>query len=129
MPDIYDRAKALAARQLAPRPAGKGLLFVLTRKTPAGEYDPATGTGGQSDTTVVGSGIRTNYDTRDVDDTRIRTGDVKLLLSPVTLSGGDLPPPAPGDEIVFDTSTYMVVACAPIEPADLACGFKVQARP
>ncbi len=43
MTDIYDRAKASAARMLAPRSkGGKGLELSLIRIT-AGEYDPEIG--------------------------------------------------------------------------------------
>ena len=129
MADIYDRAKAIAARQLAPRSAGgKGLELTL-RRTVTGEYDPVTGT--EPDPVVTnydGSGFRDSYRLQDVDGSLIKSGDVKFLVSPSLLSGDDMPEPTTQDLIIFDGSTYTIHNVGPWNYAGLAVGFEVQAR-
>lgn len=128
MPDIYDRAKATATRLLAPRSAGgKGLALTLKRTT-QGEYDP--GTGGSTPTVEVfdGSGFRENYKQSDIDGTRIKQGDFKILISPVLLDGSNMPQPKSLDTIAFDGDTYTIQSVDPWNYAGLAVGFSVQAR-
>lgn len=127
MPDIHDRGRALAIRMLAPRPKGKGLELVLRKKT-VGEYNPETG--GQDTTWAEtgGSGLRTNYDLADIDDTYILQGDVRIIVSPVTLDGADMPQASTNDEIVFDGSSYNVINVGPWRYANVTCGFELQCR-
>lgn len=127
MPDIHDRGRSLAIRMLAPRPKGKGLELVLRKKT-VGEYNPETG--GQETTWAEtdGSGLRTNYSQEDIDDTYILQCDVRILLSPVTLDGSDMPTPSTNDIIVFDTSSYNVINVGPWRYANVTCGFELQCR-
>lgn len=129
MPDIYDRGRALAARMLKPRSQGeKGLEITLTQNE-YGEYDPATG--GQAivkTDTVDGSGFRKDYKIDDIDGTYILAGDFQLLVSPVTLSGADMPMPKNPDVITFDGMDYVVVRTLPMNYAGLVCGYKVQVR-
>lgn len=128
MVDIYDRAKAGAARMLAPRSrGGKGLELSLTRVV-AGEYDPDIGTSPTTTTQYDGSGFRENYRQQDVDGTVIKQGDVKILVSPLLLDGADMPLPISQDTILFDGVTYTVQNVAPWDYAGLAVGFSVQAR-
>lgn len=129
MADIYDRAKAQAARVLAPRSAG-GKGFELTlRRTVTGAYDPVTGTStADTVTNYAGSGLRENYKTQDVDGTLIKSGDVKMMISPVLLNGSDMPEPLTTDLILFDGDTYTVQAVEPGDYAGLACFFYAQAR-
>ena len=127
MPDIYDRAKALATRMLAPRSrGGKGLELVLRRET-LGEYDPDAPQA-PSELVVNGSGFREEYDNKYIDGTLIVRGDVKLLVSPVQLSGADMPTPLSNDRIEFDGTTYTVIAVGPWNYAGLAVGFELQVR-
>ena len=127
MPDIYDRAKALATRMLAPRSkGGKGLELVLRRET-LGEYDPDAPQA-PSELVLNGSGFREEYDNKYIDDTLIVRGDVKLLVSPVQLSGADMPAPLSNDRIEFDGTTYTVIAVGPWSYAGLAVGFELQVR-
>lgn len=127
MADIYDRAKASAARNLAPRSqGGKGLELTL-RRTVQGEYDPDTGVS-ETVTDYAGSGLRENYRAEDIDGSLIKAGDVKLLVSPVLLSGIDMPQPDTQDKILFDGETYTVQRVDPWDYAGLAVGFSVQAR-
>lgn len=128
MADIYDRAKASAARMLAPRSSGgKGLELSLVRVT-TGEYDPETGSTPVTTTQYDGSGFRENYRQQDIDGSRIKQGDVKILISPVLLNGSDMPQPISQDKILFDGDTYTVQNVDPWDYAGLAVGFSVQAR-
>ena len=127
MSDIYDRAKAMATRMLAPRSkGGKGLELVLRRET-LGEYDPDAPSA-PSELVVNGSGFREEYDNKYIDGTLIVRGDVKLLVSPVQLSGADMPTPLSNDRIQFDGTTYTVIAVGPWNYAGLAVGFELQVR-
>lgn len=129
MADIYDRAKAQAARVLAPRGlGGKGLELTLIRTVP-GEYDPATGaTTPDTVTNYTGSGLRENYKAQDIDSSLIKAGDVRLMISPVLLNGSDMPEPTTSDKILFDGDTYTIQAVEPGDYAGLACFFYAQAR-
>lgn len=128
MADIYDRGKATAIRMLAPRSkGGKGLEMVL-RKLGEGEYDPSTGTVEPAIIEYPGSAFRDTFELKNIDGTLIRRGDVKLLVSPVLLAGGDMPEPGENDQLIFDGVTYTVIACDPWNYAGLAVGFEVQAR-
>jgi len=127
MPDIYDRAKGLATRMLAPRSkGGKGLELVLRRET-LGEYDPDAPSA-PSELVVNGSGFREEYDEKYIDGTLIVRGDVKLLVSPVQLNGADMPLPLSNDRIQFDGTAYTVIAVGPWNYAGLAVGFELQVR-
>ena len=126
--DIYDRAKATATRLLSPRSAGgKGLELMLMHTT-AGEYDPATGGSAATTQSFNGSGFRESYKQSDIDGTRIKQGDFKILISPVLLDGTDTPQPKSLDTIAFDGDTYTIQNVDPWNYAGLAVGFSVQAR-
>lgn len=113
---------------LAPRSSGgKGLELSLVRVT-TGEYDPETGTTPDTTTQYDGSGFRENYRQQDIDGSRIKQGDVKLLISPVLLTGADMPKPVSQDKILFDGDTYTVQNVEPWNYAGLNVGFSVQAR-
>ncbi|WLG49112.1 hypothetical protein [Pseudomonas sp. FP1742] len=128
MADIYDRAKASAARMLAPRSqGGKGLELSLIRVT-TGDYDPETGTTPTTPAQYDGSGFRDTYKQSDIDGSRIKQGDVKILVSPLLLDGTDTPKPISQDKILFDGDTYTVQNVDPWDYAGLAVGFAVQAR-
>ena len=128
MPDIYDRAKAAAARTLAPRSkGGKGLELSLVRVT-TGEYDPEIGGGQMTTEQFDSSGLRQSYRQQDIDGSLIKQGDVKILISPVLLDGADTPQPVTLDKITFDGDTYTVQHVDPWDYAGVAVGFSVQAR-
>lgn len=127
MPDIYDRAKALATRMLAPRSkGGKGMELILRRET-VGEYDPDA-TSAPTELVLNGSGFREEYESKYIDGTLIIRGDVKLLVSPVQLDGSDMPPPLSNDRIEFDGITYTVIAVGPWNYAGLSVGYELQVR-
>ncbi|WP_454863362.1 hypothetical protein [Pseudomonas hormoni] len=128
MGDIYDEAKALAAEMLAPRSqGGNGLELSLVRVTPGG-YDPDTGSSSPITVQYDGSGFRDTYKQSDIDGSRIKQGDVKLLISPVLLTGADMPKPVSQDKIIFDGDIYTVQNVEPWNYAGLNVGFSVQAR-
>lgn len=127
MADIHDRGRALAIRILAPRTKGKGLALVLRQKT-VGEYNPDTGGQETIWTETDGSGLRTNYSMKDIDDTYILQGDVKILMSPVALDGTDMPTPSTNDIVVFDTNSYNIINVGPWRYANVTCGFELQCR-
>jgi hypothetical protein len=128
MTDIYDEAKAVAIEMLAPRSnGGMGLELTLTRVT-KGEYDPDTGSSPVTTDLFEGSGFRENYRNSDIDGSRIKQGDVKILVSPVQLTGADMPTPITLDKILFDGDTYTVQNVEPWNYAGLNVGFSVQAR-
>lgn len=128
MPDIHDRGRALAIRMLAPRPQGKGLGLVLRKKT-VGEYNPDTGGTPFVWSEYSGSGLRTNFDLQDIDNSYILEGDVEILMSPAMLDGvTDMPQPSTNDVIVFDGGSYNVIGVRPGNYAGLNCFYKAHCR-
>lgn len=129
MTDIHDRGRALAIRQLAPRPIGKGAPLVLRVSVP-GVRNPATGTTPPPTVTdYTGSGLRTQYKSRDVDGTQIRAGDVRLIVSPILANGSDMPAPQPGQRVQFDGGQwYTVQNVGAWNYAGVSIGFVVQGR-
>lgn len=128
MSDIYDRAKATAARMLSPRSSGgKGLELTLRRTVP-GEYDPDTGSATDTLTDYPGSGLRQEYDLKDVDGSLIKAGDVMFLVSPLLIDGTDMPEPKTQDIVLFDGQQYLVQSVKPWNYAGLAVGFEIQGR-
>ena len=128
MADIYDRSRALAVRMLAPRgKGGKGAEMTLQRRQ-QGAYDPIAGGAATVTVSHAGSAFRDTYAQKDIDGTRIKQGDAKLLISPQKLDGTDLPMPTTQDQVIFDGKTYTLIAVVPWNYAGLDVGFEVQAR-
>lgn len=128
MADIYDRGRALAVRMLAPRSkGGKGAEMTLQRRQ-QGAYDPIAGGSPTVTVSHQGSAFRDTYEQKDVDGTRIKQGDVKLLVSPAKLDGSDLPEPTTQDQVLFGGKTYTLIAVKPWNYAGMDVGFEVQAR-
>lgn len=128
MPDIHDRGRALAIRMLAPRSQGKGLGLVLRKKT-VGEYNPETGGQDVVWTDYSGSGLRTSFETKDIDNAYILDGDVEIMLSPTLLDGfTDMPQPSTNDVIEFDGSSYNVVGVRLGDYAGPNCFYKAHCR-
>lgn len=128
MPDIHDRGRALAIRMLAPRPQGKGLGLVLRKKT-VGEYNPDNGGTPVVWAEYMGSGLRTTFDLKDIDNTYILEGDVEILVSPALADGtSDMPQPSTNDVIDFDGSSYNVINVRPGDYAGVNCFYKAHCR-
>lgn len=128
MSDIHDRARALAIRMLAPRPAGKGFQISLIRKDGPPALDPAQGTVVQPTATEDGSGLREEYDASMVDGAIIQQKDLKIILSPVKLDGTDITPPVTSDKLVMVDETVTVINVSAWNYAGVACGYEIQAR-
>ena len=127
MPDVYDRARATAARMLLPRPEGYGLELTLDKKNENG-YDPRTSEVERQNVAYESTGFRGAFRHDQIDGTNVMVGDVILIVSPVQLDGEPLPQPETGDHILFDEVDYTVKHCEPWNYAGLACGFSVHAR-
>lgn len=129
MTDIYDRARALALRMLAPRAkGGKGLMAVLAVAADDPVYTPGQPvTPGETRLNV--SMVRTEFTTQEIDGTNILAGDVRFLLSPEDANGVNVPKPKSGDAVEFDGVRYSVVASKAWNYAGLDCGFVAQGRP
>lgn len=127
MADIHDRGRALAIRLLAPRPAGKGAPFVLTKLSEA-DYVPGGGDGEPVPTDYTGAALRTMYDSKDVDGELVQRDDLKFIVSPQLLNGADMPHPSEGDRCTFFGVTYAVIDAKIGNYAGVDCVFLVQAR-
>lgn len=123
MSEFYAEAAAVVDELLTEYGADLALTKVVT-----GEYDPDIGGGSQTSTTYAGVGLRETYRNRDIDGSRIKAGDVKLLIAPTLKAGGAMPAPLPQDTITFAGSTYTVQNCDPWDYAGVVVGFSVQAR-
>lgn len=129
----YDqRARAQAIRNLAPiAKGGKGQ--VVTIKTPAqgGTPDPMTDTttGQSPPVDESGSGVETKYRAESIDGTLIQSGDVLLLLSPVTLEGIELSELVPDlTRIQKADGPWTVKHVDTVKPSGLKILHKVQLR-
>lgn len=127
MADIHDRGRALAIRMLAPRPAGKGAPFILTKLTEA-DYTPGGGDSEAVATDYTGAALRTLYDNKDIDGELVQQDDVKFIVSPQLANGADMPHPSEGDRCTFFGVTYAVISAKIGNFAGVDCVFWVQAR-
>lgn len=126
---IYTRGSATATKQLSLPPTGKGAALTLTRVTAGGEYIPGGGESAPTETQYAGSGIRTAYRLQDIDGTLIQSSDVRFLVSPVLLNGGDMPVPVASDTVTFGGIVYNVISCKALNfDGQTEIGFIVQGR-
>lgn len=127
----YDlKARATAARMLAPKPKGKGQQVTLI--TPGqSHYDPATGaTTTSAPRTETGSGLAEKISSFNIDEDKVRTGDIKFLLSPLTVAGAVITPPVEDQTKVVLASgeAWKVVRSEPESPAGLVIMYVLQLR-
>lgn len=129
MTDIYDRSRKTAIRMLGLRSkGGKGEKLKLTISS-TDEPEVIDGIVVPNDTVYLGSGVRIEYTNRDINDTVIKIGDVKFLVSPIQIDGQDMPTEIqPQSKIEFAGSVYSVVNSKPWNFTGLSIGFEVQAR-
>lgn len=123
---FYSQMQSLADRMLRKY----GAVVTLTRTT-QGAYSSATSTTGSPTTTVtLGTAVRENYSIKEVDGTRIKDGDVRLIVSPKTRGGAAFPEPAPSTDVLsFGGRNYTVVSVDPWSYNGAEnVGFAVQAR-
>lgn len=104
----------------------------VTLNTPgARTYDHTTGaTTSSPTTTVTASGVVESYSAFSIDEDKVKTGDIKLLLSPRALDGSDVAPPVADKTTITlaDGVTWRVVRNEPLAPAGVAVMHKVQLR-
>lgn len=129
MADIYDRSRKTAIRMLGLRSkGGKGEKLKLTISS-TDEPEVIDGIVVPNDTVYLGSAVRIEYTNRDINDTVIKTGDIKFLVSPIQIDGTDMPTEIqPQSKIEFAGSVYSVVNSKPWNFTGLSIGFEVQAR-
>lgn len=126
----YDeRARAQAIRNLALKSAGgKGAAVSLERLT-GSTRDAATLTTVPTYAAALAcSGIARAYRGREIDGTRIRAGDVLLLLSPVTVAGVDIGTLGVGSRVTAASKTWRVEGVETVRPADIVVMHKLQLR-
>ncbi len=132
----YDvRARATAARMLAPiARGGKGQSITLSQSV-RGTSDPATGPPVPTVTTLTVSGvvfeypitIRSRGGQRDEPNTVILSGDKQLLLSPTDDTGAAFTP-HDGDIVTIAGVDYTITAVGPLAPAGTVIYFECNIR-
>lgn len=103
-------------------------IVTLRREVP-GEYDPGLGGFGPGTTIdYLGTGLKLNYEQRDIDGTLIKQGDQQLLLSPLQRNGAKMPLPVSGDQVVIGATVYTVGMVADLQPTDTSVLYTLQLR-
>lgn len=128
----YDlRARATAARNLAPVSRGGKGQEVTLHQPAVTTYDPAT------DTTVVvtpaqdhdGSGIETKYDAESVAAGLVAAGDIRLLLSPLKTDGSPMPQPvADSWTLTKADGDWTIKRVTPTSPAGVVVMYELAVR-
>lgn len=133
---IYDRARALAIRQLAPiDQGGKGQVVALNFTT-AGTYVPGGTVIPGGPVSQSCSGVERSINTRRVDGTNILHGDIEFVMSPVTTGGPDVQlPPVTNGQLPADTlltladgRAWRVVSVEAKRPSGLLISVTLQLR-
>lgn len=111
---------ALTASQML---AAHGASMTLKRKV-EGEYDPETGDVLEDRVTShAGFGVKAQYTAREIDGTRIRSGDARVYL---TAQG--VPRPLTGDVLAINGEAWTVVNADAIQPGSVTLLYDVQVR-
>jgi hypothetical protein len=106
---LYDRLQNTAQKLIK----DKGQTVTLTHVDP-GTYDPTTGGySGGSTTTQYGYGAVIDWNANQIDGTLIKTGDRRLLLSPLNTAGAALTSPVLNDKIT-DAAGVVYTFVAPL---------------
>jgi hypothetical protein len=115
---FYDDIAATAVELLAEFGAPVTLTSVAT-----GSYDPATGQGATTPTNYPATGVKLDYEQREIDGTNIRSGDQRVYLAP------DLAvTPKTGDRLTVGASVFQIIASRPLSPATTTVLHDVQVR-
>lgn len=99
-----------------------GADTVISR-TAGATFDPSTGgyTGGTT-TSLIGKGVRQQFDKREIDGEIIRRGDFRLLFG--AASGA----PETDDNVLFDGEDYRAMAITSTSPAGTAVMYDIHCR-
>lgn len=126
----YSKTAALAdasLRRRGEKSVSQGVV-TLRREVP-GEYDPDLGGLGPGTTIdYLGTGLKLNYEQRDIDGTLIKQSDQQLLLSPLQRNGTPMPLPVSGDQVVIGVTVYTVGMVADLQPTDTSVLYTLQLR-
>lgn len=133
--DTHDRLRAMTIRRLAPRSVkgGKGLACVL-KTVGESTYNEITDKFESLQVETNTSGLRSRYKDYNIDGERIRQGDVRIYLSPVStdldVDSTPLPTPTPnpGDYLLYDSILYNIITVKSWRFAGLDCGWELQCR-
>lgn len=95
-------------------------------------YDPANGaTTPGAPTSETTFGVTESYSAFSIDEDKVRTGDLKLLVSPLQSSGAPLAPPIADKHkatLASDPRPWRVVHVDPTEPAGVPVLYTLQLR-
>lgn len=105
-----------------------GTPVTLTARADAG-YIPGTGAPVTAPPTIqTGHGVVDAYATREIDGTRVRAGDVRLILGPLDGAGEALTAPEPGGKATIAGTSWSIVAVEQTAPAGAAVLYTLQLR-
>jgi len=98
------------------------------RSIDKGVYDPANNS--QTYDTINNytvKAVRENYDAKQIDNTVVMCGDIKLLVEAKTLN--EIPyTPTTHDQMLNGSSLYQIVNVKPTKPADIFVLYELQLR-
>ena len=117
MPDFYTSLKNTASNLLQ----NKGRLITFTRNT-ENSFNPATGEVLNYSSTYTGYGATFDYKKNEIDETIVKSGDIRLLLESTTTA------PERNDTCVIDSITYRIMNVTPLSPAGTVVTYTVQLR-
>jgi hypothetical protein len=118
---------AQAARDVTQTIREEGARIDLTRPGGA-NYDPATSTNSAEPGKSEGHAVRTEYSTREIDGTSIKSGDVRFLVAVHDVRDRPMPRPQEGEMLTFSGEIWRVVESMPVSPAGVPVMWKTQAR-
>ena len=115
---FYTNLAATALRLLTKR----GQTTVFTRTTGA-TFDPvASSYSGGSTTTITGKGVTFPYESREINGTQIKQGDVRVFFEASTTA------PAIDDKCTVGGVEYRVMSADPLSPGGTVVMYTVQLR-
>lgn len=89
-----------------------------------GEYVPSDGSVTNTTKEYSTYGIITDYLLYEIDGTRVKAGDKKVVLGATSI----LPTPTPDDSLKINGETWSIVKCLPIMPAGIPILYRIQVR-
>lgn len=96
----------------------------ITYKSRTGDvFTASTGVNAPTFTDYASHGIFSSFKVRDVDGTRVKSGDHRLVIADLAVE------PKPGDQVVQGSRTLTVVEVIVAQPGGVAALYEVQVRP